>query len=67
MNDTKVKVTIDHEKVLLADWKDNATARALLKKMPFTIKMSNLYGREMCHASAAASLPVKRRRIRITP
>ena len=36
MNDTKVKVTINHEKVLWADWKDNATARALLKKMPFS-------------------------------
>ena len=59
MNDTKVKVTINHEKVLWADWRDNATARALLKKMPFTIKMSNLYGREMCHRFGGGSLPVK--------
>ena len=57
MNDTKVKVTINHEKILWAHWKDNATARALLKKMPFTIKMSNLYGREMCHRFGGGSLP----------
>ena len=56
---SKVKITIDGSTVLLADWKDNATARALLKKMPFTIEMSNLYGREMCHRFGGGSLPVQ--------
>ena len=59
MNNAKVKVTVNGSTVLSAQWEDNATAKALLKKMPFTIKMSNLYGREMCHRFGGGSLPVK--------
>ena len=59
MNTTKVKVTVNGSQVLFAKWADNATARALLKKMPFSINMSNLYGREMCHRFGGGSLPVK--------
>lgn len=39
-----------------ATLEDNATTRALLSQMPFTITMDNLYGREMCYRYGAGSL-----------
>lgn len=56
---TKVEITVNKRITLQADWEDNVTARTLLSQMPFSIKMSNLYGREMCHRFGAGSLPVK--------
>jgi hypothetical protein len=46
---TLIKITINHEKTMTAEWEDNEAARELIRRMPFTIQMDNLYGREMCH------------------
>ena len=46
--DIKVKVTAgDH--VMTATLQDNATARAFASKLPMTLPMMDLYGREMCY------------------
>lgn len=44
-------------KSLLADFEDNPTSHALLAKMPMTLEMLDLYGREMCHRFGADALP----------
>ena len=36
---------------------DNAAGRALWDKLPFTLPMMNLYGREMCYRFGAGGLP----------
>lgn len=56
-NKIKVELTINHQQVLHAALLDNAATLALLKRMPFTIKMQNLYGREMCHRFGRGGLP----------
>lgn len=57
-----VKITINDVKILTATFKDNATSQALLKQMPFTIKMDNLYGREMCYRFGHNVLPLEKPR-----
>lgn len=52
---TKVKITAG-DATLYADFEDNATARTLVERMPFTIPMMDLYGREMCHRYGAGAL-----------
>lgn len=44
----QVKVTVGGE-VMTATLEDNATSRAFLAKLPITLPMMNLYGREMCY------------------
>lgn len=51
-----IKITVK-DKILHATLEDNSTSRALIEKMPFTIKMMNLYGREMCYRYGAGTLP----------
>ena len=48
MKEIKIKITAKG-KVLDAVLEDNATSRDLLSKMPFTVEMLDLYGREMCY------------------
>lgn len=57
-NKIKVELTINHQQVLHAVLLDNATTRSLLKRMPFTIQMQNLYDREMCHRFGPGGLPL---------
>lgn len=52
----RVKITVgNHE--LYAELEDNATTRVLVEQMPFTIQMSDLYGREMCYRYGADAFP----------
>jgi hypothetical protein len=44
----KIKITIGAT-VLTATLLDNATARALVTKLPLTVPMQDLYSREMCY------------------
>ena len=52
----KIKITVCNE-VLIANFEDNATTRALVEKMPITLQMLDLYGREMCYRFGANGLP----------
>jgi hypothetical protein len=61
MQGTKIKITVDG-KVLNATLEDNATTRALVKKMPITVKMDNLYEREMCYHYGQGGLPTDKLR-----
>lgn len=54
----KIKITVNQQQVLHAQFEDNVTTRALINKMPFTISMDNLYGREMCHRYGNGALPL---------
>lgn len=58
---TKIKITFGQNEIY-ADFEDNATSRALIDKMPFTIPMMNLYGREMCYRYGANALPTTKLR-----
>ncbi|MCM1166486.1 MAG: cyclophilin-like fold protein [Lachnospiraceae bacterium] len=51
----KVKITVGNT-VLYATFEDNSTARALMAQMPMTLKMNDLYGREMCYRYDAGAL-----------
>lgn len=53
-----IKITVNKKQVLHAKFEDNATTQALIAKMPFTISMDNLYGREMCHRYGNGALPL---------
>lgn len=44
----KIKVTVG-EHVLTATLLDNATTRSLIAKFPLTVRMADLYSREMCY------------------
>ena len=60
MTDTadRMRITItagDH--VITATLYDNAAGRALWDKLPLTLPMMNLYGREMCYRFGAGVLP----------
>lgn len=52
---TKVKITTGST-ALYADFEDNATARELVERMPFTVPMMDLYGREMCYRYGSGAL-----------
>lgn len=45
------------EHVITATLYDNAAGRALWDKLPITLPMMNLYGREMCYRFGAGGLP----------
>jgi len=53
----KIKIT-SGEKEMYAQLEDNPTSRAIMAKLPLTLKMSDLYGREMCYRFGAGALPV---------
>ena len=52
----KIKITVGNTE-LTAELEDNATTRALVEKMPITLSMMDLYGREMCYRYGAYALP----------
>lgn len=52
----RVKISAE-EYVLTATLNDNAGARAFWEKLPLTVSMQNLYGREMCYRFGAGTLP----------
>lgn len=52
----RITITVgDH--VIAATLYDNAAGRALWDKLPLTLPMMNLYGREMCYRFGAGGLP----------
>ncbi len=57
----KIKITVGHN-VLDAILENNATTRALVSKMPMTLRMQDLYGREMCYRYGAQALPTEQLR-----
>lgn len=59
---TKMKITVNG-RTLTATLEDNATARAFAAKMPVTLPMMDLYGREMCYRFPEA-LPTDNARTR---
>ena len=61
MQQAKLKIIVG-EKVLTATLEENATTKALIEKLPLTLKMENLYGREMCYRFGAGTLPVENQR-----
>lgn len=56
MDNLKVKVTVNG-KELIANMENNATVQALVEKMPLTLPMLDLYGREMCYRFGRGGLP----------
>ena len=56
-----VRITVG-EQALYAEFADNATARALIEKMPMTLSMMDLYGREMCYRFSDEALPAEEAR-----
>lgn len=54
----KVKINIKvGDKSVTALLDNNATTQALVKKMPVTLPMLDLYGREMCYRFGGGALP----------
>lgn len=51
----KLKITAG-DKILFATLEDNPTVRDFIKKLPATLPMENLYGREMCYLYGAGAL-----------
>ncbi|MDO4163000.1 MAG: cyclophilin-like fold protein [Bacteroides sp.] len=45
---TKMRITVNGH-TLTATLQDNATARAIAERLPMTLPMMDLYGREMCY------------------
>lgn len=54
----KVKITVDDTEIY-AELENNATSKALIEKMPMTLPMQDLYGREMCYRYGANALPTE--------
>lgn len=52
----QIKITVGDTE-LFATLEDNATTRALIERMPMTLSMDDLYGREMCYRYGANALP----------
>lgn len=52
----QIKITVG-ETALYATLENNATTQALIKEMPMTLSMNDLYGREMCYRYGAYALP----------
>ena len=59
---TKMKITVNGH-TLTATLEDNATTRAIAKRLPMTLPMMDLYGREMCYRFSEA-LPTDNARTR---
>ena len=51
----RLKITAG-DKILFATLEDNLTVRDFLRKLPTTLPMQNLYGREMCYHYGADGL-----------
>lgn len=47
-DEIKIRMTVGKQ-VLTATLEDNSTTRAFLEKLPVTLPMMDLYGREMCY------------------
>ena len=56
-----VKITVGDTE-LFATFADNATSRALIEKMPMTLPMMDLYGREMCYRFSGVDIPAEEAR-----
>ncbi len=56
-----VKITVGN-RVLKAKLEDNATTRAFIKRMPVTLPMLDLYGREMCYRYGEGTFPTDKLR-----
>ncbi|MBQ7705034.1 MAG: hypothetical protein IJT73_06390 [Selenomonadaceae bacterium] len=54
-NVPRLKITVG-DKILFATLEDNATVKDFVSKLPTTLKMENLYGREMCYRYGAGGL-----------
>ena len=54
----KVKITVGDTE-LIAAFADNTTSRALIEKMPMTLPMMDLYGREMCYRFTGEDIPAE--------
>ena len=52
----KIKITVQG-KGMIAVLEDNVTTHALVKQMPMTLPMMDLYGREMCYRYGSYALP----------
>ena len=52
----KLKITANG-KTLTAVMEDNPTVQAFTKKLPVTLPMENLYGREMCYRYGGGTFP----------
>lgn len=48
MEEYRIKITVNGQE-LTAVLTDNATTRAFVEKLPLTLPMQDLYGREMCY------------------
>lgn len=59
---TKMKITVNG-RTLTATLEDNATTRAIVQRLPMTLPMMDLYGREMCYRFPEA-LPTDNARTR---
>lgn len=58
---TKLKITVG-DKIFHAVLENNATAKDFMSKLPTTLKMENLYGREMCYNYGAGGLTADKTR-----
>lgn len=56
MKPIKVKITTGNHQ-MMAVFEDNVTSRELVRRMPFTVPMEDLYNREMCYHYGAGALP----------
>lgn len=56
VSEVKVKITVGDTE-LISTWEDNETTRELIRQMPITLPMMDLYGREMCYRYGAYALP----------
>ena len=45
---TKMRITVN-DRILTATLEDNVTTRAIVQRLPMTLPMMDLYGREMCY------------------
>ena len=54
----RIRITVGDTE-LFAIFADNATSRALIEKMPMTLPMMDLYGREMCYRFTGEDIPAE--------
>ncbi len=58
MSKKLVEIVVNNDVKLTAQFEDNVTTKELISRMPFTVKMDNLYSREMCHRYGHGGLPI---------
>ena len=54
----KMKITVG-KKILHANLENNSSVKKLIQKFPLTLKMDNIYGREMCYRFGFGALPAE--------